>query len=136
MARCYSDVATFGDPVFPSLDAEGARAMWRMFCTGGNEIEVSFHDVKAGDERGTARWEARYRFPKTARAVHNEITASFEFANGLIVRHRDEFDLYKWTRMALGLPGLLLGWTPIVKGQVRAQADAQLRRFQEQEPAE
>ena len=136
MASCYSDTATFGDPVFPSLDADGVRAMWRMFCTGGNEIEVSFHDVEADDERGTARWEARYRFPKTGRTVHNEIAASFEFANGLIVRHRDEFDLYKWTRMALGLPGLLLGWTPIVKGQVRAQADAQLRRFREQEQAE
>ena len=129
MAACYSDRATFSDPVFPHLDAAEARDMWRMFCTGGSDLEVTHSDVTADDSSGSARWEAIYKFPKTGRRVHNLIRASFKFEGGLIVRHEDDFDFYRWSRMALGAPGLLLGWTPVVKNQVRKQAAAQLRNF-------
>ena len=130
MAASYTDDATFSDPVFPNLDAVEARAMWRMFCTSGIDVAVTFSGVQADDRSGSARWEATYRFPKTGREVHNEIAASFLVRDGKIVRHRDEFDLYAWTRMALGPMGVALGWTPVVQGQVRKQAAAQLRRFQ------
>lgn len=130
MASCYADDATFGDPVFPRLDADEARAMWRMFCTSGNRLDVTWRDVEANGSSGSARWEAIYAFPKTGRRVHNKIDASFSFRDGLIVRHRDSFDFYRWSRMALGPVGAALGWSPIVKNQVRAQAAAQLRRFQ------
>ena len=133
MASSYADNARFSDPVFPDLDADQARAMWRMFCVGGGDLEVTFGDVTADDSHATARWEARYKFPKTGRLVHNQISASFDLRDGLIVRHVDRFDLYKWTRMALGPPGLLLGWTALVKGQVRKQARTQLERFRAQE---
>ena len=129
MAGAYADDARFSDPVFPDLDAEGVRAMWRMFCTGGNDVLVTFWDVEADDAAGSAHWEAIYDFPKTGRRVHNTIEASFTFRDGLISTHRDEFDFYRWSRMALGPAGVALGWTPIVKNQVRAQAASQLRRF-------
>ena len=130
MARCYSDDATFSDPVCPDLDADGVRAMWEMFCTGGNDVKVAFSDVRADDTSGAAKWDAFYEFPKTGRPVHNKITASFKFDGGLIVRHEDHFDFYRWSRMALGPAGIALGWSPAVKNKVRAQAGAQLRRFQ------
>lgn len=130
MAACYADDATFSDPVFPHLGAERVRAMWRMFCTGGSELDVSHSDVRADDNSGSARWEAIYDFPKTGRRVHNKIASSFEFRDGLIVKHTDSFDFYRWSRMALGPIGIALGWTPIVRNQVRQQADAQLRRFE------
>lgn len=133
MAVCYADDATFSDPVFPNLDADGARAMWQMFCTGGNDIEVTFGDIQATDPNGSAHWEAVYAFPKTGRRVHNKIDAFFGFQDGLIYRHRDVFDFYRWSRMALGPIGTALGWTPIVKNQVRHQAAAQLRRFRANE---
>ena len=130
MAASYSDAATFGDPVFPHLGAEEVRSMWKMFCTSGNEIAVTFSNVAADSASGSADWEARYVFPKTGRRVHNRVASSFRFENGLITEHRDRFDLYRWTRMALGPVGLLLGWTPVVQNQVRAQAASQLKRFQ------
>lgn len=133
MARCYADDATFSDPVFPRLGADDARAMWRMFCTGDAGLSVTFSGVEAGDATGCARWEAVYSFPKTGRRVHNRIASSFGFRDGLIVTHRDDFDLYRWSRMALGPAGTLLGWTPLVRNKVRAQAAAQLRRFRESE---
>jgi ketosteroid isomerase-like protein len=129
MEASYTDDASFSDPVFPNLSADEVRAMWRMFCTSGNDIEVSFSDVQADERSGSAHWDAVYRFPKTGREVHNSISASFLFRDGRIVRHRDDFNLYAWTRMALGPVGAVLGWTPIVQGQVRKQAAAQLHRF-------
>ena len=133
MASSYADNARFSDPVFPDLDADQVRAMWRMFCLGEGDVDVTFGDVTADDSRGSARWEARYRFPKTGRLVRNQISASFDLRDGLIVRHVDRFDLYKWTRMALGPVGVVLGWTPLLKDQVRKQARAQLERFRAQE---
>jgi ketosteroid isomerase-like protein len=130
MATCYSDDATFSDPVFPHLDAGGVRAMWRMFCTGESKLDVRHSGIAAGDATGSARWEAVYEFPKTGRRVHNKIASSFVFREGLIVKQTDSFDFYRWSRMALGPVGTALGWTPIVKNQVRRQAHAQLRRFQ------
>ena len=132
MAASYTDDASFSDPVFPQLSADEVRAMWRMFCTSGNDIKVDFSDVKADDRSGSALWEAVYRFPKTGREVHNKISASFLFRDGKIVRHVDHFDFYAWTRMALGPFGVALGWTPIVPSVVRKQAAAQLRHFQAQ----
>lgn len=134
MAQSYADDATFRDPVFRDLNADEARAMWKMFTTSGNDIDVTFGGVEADDARGTARWEAVYAFPKTGRKVHNKIEASFEFADGKISSHTDKFDFYKWTRMALGPVGTILGWTPIVQNQVRSQAKSQLDRFRKEGP--
>ena len=59
----------------------------------------------------------------------NEVRASFRFADGLIAEHRDEFDFHRWARQALGAPGLLLGWTPMLRSKVRKQARAGLDEF-------
>lgn len=129
MAAAYADDAVFQDPVFGELDAEGVRAMWRMFLTSGNDIDLSYGDVIADDVSGSARWEARYKFPKTGRDVHNKISARFAFRDGLIVRHDDSFDLYRWARMALGPVGMALGWSPPVQNKVKSQARSQLAWF-------
>jgi hypothetical protein len=59
----------------------------------------------------------------------NDVHASFRFADGLIIEHRDEFDFYRWARQALGPMGLLLGWTPVVRSAVRRRARAGLDEF-------
>lgn len=129
MARAYSDDAEFSDPVFPSLRGPEIGAMWRMLCERGTDLEVTWSDVRADDDGGAAHWEARYTFTPTGRPVHNVIDATFEMRDGLIVRHRDDFDFYRWSRMALGPLGIALGWTPFVRAKVGKQAAHQLVRF-------
>lgn len=129
MASCYADDATFSDPVFTKLEGEQARNMWRMLIARGKDLEVTFSDVVASDRLVTAHWEATYTFSATGRKVHNKIDARFEIENGVIKAHRDVFDLYAWTKMALGPMGLLLGWSPIVQNKVRRQAMAGLAAF-------
>ncbi len=76
-----------------------------------------------------AHWEAHYLFSATGRIVHNIIDAEFDFdAAGLITRHRDRFDFWRWSRQALGPPGVLLGWSAWLRHRVRAQAATNLQR--------
>lgn len=122
MAACYHPDAHFSDPVFPDLRGPEVGRMWRMLCRRGKDLRVEHSRVVADATSGSAHWEAWYTFSATGRKVHNVIDASFRFSDDLIVDHRDDFDLWRWSRMALGPVGWILGWSPIVRNRVRAQA--------------
>ena len=122
MGACYGPGATFQDPVFGLLQRTHAAAMWRMLCERATDLDLTISDVTADDAHGSARWEARYTFSATGRHVTNRIRAQFEFTAGRIHRHVDRFDLYAWARQALGLKGVLLGWTPPVQQAIRSRA--------------
>ncbi len=128
MIACYSPAVEFSDAVF-SLNGKRAGAMWHMLCEGGEDLEISFWDIETDDRHGKAHWEARYTFSTTARKVHNIIDAEFVFQNGAIIQHRDQFDFWRWSRMALGPIGWTLGWTPIIQKQVQRTAQKRLDRF-------
>lgn len=108
MASCYHKDVTFGDPAFTHLEGWKASAMWRMLCERGKDLELEFRDIEADEEKGKAFWEAHYTFSATGLKVHNKIQANFKFKDGLIVEHRDHFDLKAWMGMALGWKGKLL----------------------------
>ena len=129
MAACYAPDVRFSDPAFGTLHGENAGDMWRMLCARAKDLTVRFSDVVADDSRGAAHWEADYLFSQTGRTVHNRIDATFAFRDGLIVVHDDVFDLWRWSRQALGLPGVLLGWSPLVRNKVRLQALRGLAAF-------
>jgi ketosteroid isomerase-like protein len=133
MQACYAPDASFEDPVFTLQGRDRAGGMWRMLCESvkaksRDAWRLDFHDL-AADATGTGRahWEARYLFGATGRHVHNRIDAVFTFdPAGLIVTHRECFDFWAWSRQAFGAPGVLLGWTPWLRGRVRAQAAGRL----------
>lgn len=122
MGRCYADDARFWDPVFLDLSADRARAMWSMLCESGTDLAIELSDVRVDGDTGSAHWDARYTFSGTGRKVLNRIDASFRFRDGKIVEHRDSFSLWRWSSMALGPAGVLLGWTPLVQGKIRSTA--------------
>ena len=129
MGECYHDEVAFSDPVFTDLKGWKARAMWQMLCARAENFELVFRDVVADDETGSAFWQASYDFSQTGRRIVNKITASFEFKDGLIIKHTDRFDLWKWAGMALGPTGKLLGWLPPVQNKIRGQAGGGLRAY-------
>ncbi len=129
MAACYHDQVHFSDPVFPDLDGDRAKGMWRMLCERADDLEISF-GIEDEQENGIrVRWEASYTFTKTGRPVVNKVTAHILVVNGKIISHHDHFDFWVWSRQALGLPGLLLGWTPFLKAKVRKDAARVLDRY-------
>lgn len=131
MGACYHDAAQFKDEAFDLKSGAEVRAMWAMLCKNGKDLEVIFKDVSANEQNGSAHWEATYTFSQTKRRVHNNIEARFEFKDGLIYRHRDTFNFWRWSRQALGISGLLLGWSGFLRNKVRAGAMGNLRKFME-----
>ena len=103
--------------------------MWTMLCARGKDLRVEHSAVSADATSGRAHWDAYYTFSGTGRKVVNRIDARFEFKDGLIVRHVDQFSFYRWARQALGPVGLALGWTPLVRGKVQRQAAANLAGY-------
>ncbi|MFD9943455.1 nuclear transport factor 2 family protein [Nonomuraea sp. NPDC059023] len=124
MERCYHPDVSFGDPVFQEVEGrDRVMAMWRLQLGVRDGLRSDFRDVRADAHTGSAIWTARYTFSGTGREVVNEVTALFRFEDGLIVRHHDEFDFKRWSRMALGRPaGLLFGWTPMFRKTIRDRA--------------
>ena len=129
MAECYHDEVEFSDAVFTHLRGVYAKAMWRMLCERGKDLEISVSDIRADEKTGHAHWEARYTFSQSGRKVHNKIEASFQFQDGKIIKHEDRFDLWRWTRMALGAKGVFLGWLPLVQNRIRREARQSLEHF-------
>ena len=132
MIDCYADEIEFSDPAFGRLKGADAKNMWKMLVarSRGN-IKIEFANVQADDKKGSADWTADYLFSKTGRRVFNEIHAEFEFKDGKIFRHNDTFDFWKWSKQALGISGLLLGWSSFLQNKIRQNARQSLREYSE-----
>ena len=127
MVVCYADDVVFEDPAFGTLHGERAKNMWRMLVNPN--MTLMFNNVWAEGDKGGAHWEATYIFSKTGNQVVNKIDAQFKFKDGKIIHHKDHFNFWKWSRQALGISGLLLGWTPLLKNKVQQTALAKLDSF-------
>lgn len=129
MESCYHPEVHFSDPVFPDLNGPEVMKMWRTLLGRSDDLAITLgaHEAIPGRgpdsaATGKAHWSAVYTFSSTGRSVTNEVDAGFRFGDGLIVEHVDDFNFWRWSRQALGLPGLLLGWTPILRHKVQRQS--------------
>lgn len=131
MASCYHEDIVFKDPAFGVLEGNRAKAMWQMLCESqkGKNFRVIASNIKANETNGSANWEAFYTFSKTGRKVHNIINGVFEFKEGLIAKHTDEFNLHKWAKQALGIKGFFFGGMPFFKTKFQNQTNYLLDKF-------
>ena len=95
----------------------------------GKDFKVIFSNIEANEKEGSAHWEAFYTFSKTGRKVHNKIDAAFEFKDGLIIKHTDDFDLHNWAKQAMGFKGLIIGRTSYFKNKLKAQTNYILDKY-------
>ena len=122
MVGHYHQNVEFEDPAFGKLRGEQAQNMWRMLIDRSKgQLSIEFSGITEKSNKVVAHWEAKYLFSQTGRQVHNKIDAEFEFEQGKIIRHIDRFNFWKWSSMALGTPGILFGWSPLVRNKVRKQ---------------
>jgi ketosteroid isomerase-like protein len=129
MQSCYHAQARFSDPAFPDLNSPEVKSMWHMLCENAKDFSLTFSEIKSVGDNVNCRWEAWYTFSKTGRKVHNIIHADFHFKDGLIIKHTDSFNFWRWSHMALGLSGTLLGWSPFLQNKVQATAMKSLNKF-------
>ena len=133
MGLLYAQHATFSDPAFPSLNADEVRAMWHMLLSRAHDLSLNYNVVAESEGGARVVWVASYTFGATGRPVTNRIVTEMRFAAGRIVQQVDRFNFWRWSRQALGLPGLLLGWTPMLQAKVSKQAMSGLHKFMQQE---
>ncbi|MFA4867277.1 MAG: nuclear transport factor 2 family protein [Pedobacter sp.] len=129
MQDLYASNASFNDPVFTNLNADEVKSMWAMLIMNGKDMRLEFKDIKGTQNGATAVWDAWYTFSATGKKVHNHINASFLIENGKIIKHTDHFSFYLWASQALGLTGILLGWTSFLKNKIRSTAKKNLQRY-------
>lgn len=132
MCEYYHPTIRFRDPVFGLLKENDVCKMWEMLMerSKGN-IKIEFSDIKADEYLGSVRWIATYNFSKNNRKVVNVIHAQFQFKDGLIIKHTDDFDIWKWSKQALGIPGYLFGWTGYFQNKIHQKALLSLKKYKE-----
>jgi hypothetical protein len=130
MCACYHPKIQFSDPVFGLLKGNEVCDMWQMLIdrSKGN-LKINFSEIKADEYTGSVQWIAIYNFSKTNRKVVNKIHAQFQFQDGLIIKHTDDFDIWKWSMQALGWKGCLLGWTGFFQKKIQNNAINTLKAF-------
>lgn len=129
MQNCYAANPVFNDPVFGILQGNEVKWMWEMLCKNAKDLTIQVGEIEIDGEYGTCNWTALYTFSRTGRRVVNNVKAHMRIENGKITEHTDEFDIYKWSRQALGLPGVLLGWSGYLKNKIRFNAKTNLLKF-------
>ena len=133
MCECYHPNLQFRDPAFGLLKGNEVCQMWKMLIERSNgNLKIDFSQIETNERLGSARWIATYNFSKTKRKVVNTITAKFHFQEGLIINHIDDFDIWKWSKQALGIKGLLLGWTGFMQKKIQEQARMSLKKYCEE----
>lgn len=133
MCSCYHPAVKFRDPVFGLLQGEKVCLMWKMLIerSKGN-IKIEFTNLQADEYLGSGNWIASYNFSKTNRKVINTISSQFHFKEGLIIKHTDDFDIWKWSKQAFGWTGVLFGWTGFMQKKIHEKAIASLNSYQKQ----
>ena len=132
MACNYDPEIVFTDSIFGELRGKRAFAMWSMLLSQPGDLEVRPSRIRVEGAEGHAHWDAFYTFPFLvfSNKVENSIDATFELRNGKILRHRDQFDLRRWMRMALWPFGGSVSEDTIRDG-VRSRLDDYIARHPE-----
>ncbi|NDP27219.1 MAG: nuclear transport factor 2 family protein [Flavobacterium sp.] len=130
MCECYHPNIQFRDPVFGLLKGDEVCQMWKMLSERSKgKLKIDFSEISATEHLGSARWIATYRYSKTNRKVVNIIASKFFFKHGLIIKHNDDYDIWKWSQQALGIKGFLLGWTGFMQNKIQEKARISLKKY-------
>ena len=129
MIQCYHESIIFQDPAFGILKGDRAKNMWRMLLSRNSDITISYDILETSANSGSVAWIAKYDYGLEKRKVCNKVLGKFQFKDGKIIKHTDSFDLWKWSRQALGLSGYILGWTALMRIKIQQKTKKLLDNF-------
>ncbi len=129
MVSYYHDDIVFEDPIFGKLEGLKAKKMWYWLSENGKDLTVKFSDIKADDHKGSAYWEARYTFGTRKRPVLNRVNSSFEFKDGKIIKHIDDYSLHRWASQAMGWKGKVIGGSSYFRRKIQYRSSRLLDKF-------
>ena len=122
LKQLYDKKLRYNDNIFVNLDYNETISMWSSLLVGNKNMSIKYEIKKYSEKYVEVEWIADYLFTSTNRNVKNIILAKMEIDQGKIINHTDNFDFYKWSQMAFGITGVLIGWTSFFKNKVRTEA--------------
>ena len=122
LKQLYDKKLIFNDNIFVNLDYNETISMWSSLLVGNKNMSIKYEIKKYSEKYVEVEWIADYLFTSTNRNIKNIILAKMEIDQGKIINHTDNFDFYKWSQMAFGITGVLIGWTSFFKNKVRTEA--------------
>jgi hypothetical protein len=130
MNACYSNDIAFYDPMFELLRGDMAKSMWQMLCKNAKDFSLEVDSIKnLEDGYYTCNWQASYTFSKTGNRVVNNGKAHMKIEHGLIIEHSDGWSLHNWSKQAMGISGLLFGWSSFYRNKLKNSAKKNLMTF-------
>jgi len=130
MIASYHEDIVFHDPAFGTLKGSRAKAMWEMLLSKKDaNASINYEILEVDDKRAKVFWTAQYKYGPKKRNVVNKVTANFEFKDGKIIKHTDDFNLWAWSKQALGASGYLLGWSPYMRNQIQKKTGQLLNSY-------
>ena len=130
MIDCYHEDITFHDPAFGTLRGKRAKAMWEMLLSKkDSKASLAYKILEVNDKHAKVNWTAHYKYGPKKRKVVNNVTANFEFKEAKILKHTDDFNLWAWSKQALGISGYLLGWSSYMRDQIQKKTGNLLNSY-------
>jgi limonene-1,2-epoxide hydrolase len=127
MISCYHPKIVFIDPAFGTLEGERVFNMWRMLISRlDDHSKIEITSVYALNRKASCNWTADYLFGKSKRQIHNEIESHFRFEGNRIIEQRDVFDIWEWSKQAIGIMGYAFGWTYTMNKMIIKQSNQYL----------
>jgi hypothetical protein len=128
--ECYAPSVKFYDPVFGVLKGNDVSLMWKMLLQSARgKIKMNYTIIKSTEYVGSTRLTIVYNFGKNNRKIENIIHSEFHFKDGLIIKQNDDFDIWKWSKQAFGLSGVLFGWTGYMQKKINEKALLSLKKY-------
>lgn len=134
MNACYHENIIFKDPANGELHGERAKAMWSMLLSRNKNIRIDYEILEVAANSACVEWQANYEYGPEKRKIHNNVLAYFKFEDGKIIKHRDRFSLWNWSKQALGITGQILGWTGYLKNKIQNRTNKLLNEYMQKQP--
>ena len=116
--------------MFGELNGDSVKKMWEMLLSNKDaQFKLTFSDIHEKNNFVYAKWQASYYYGPHKRFVVNSVNAKFKFSENKIILHEDQFNLWKWSKQAIGLPGVILGWSNFFKSKLQTEANKKLNKF-------
>ncbi|KAG8978513.1 hypothetical protein FRB90_008425 [Tulasnella sp. 427] len=136
MALHTTDEFVFEDPVFPHLEGDFARGMFKMFIQGAPKTGAKFTILSVTPTNDPnivmAKYRAEYTF--NGKPVTNEISSVLTVEEGKVSKQVDAFDFPAWAAQTGGFMGWLFGATSFAQSSTRDKAKHRLEHFMKKDP--